>query len=268
MAGIQAKESGYMIHETDQRVAENTGALYAQIWDLFDREQWEKFSDNHFNLWSRLPLPAGYFKGLTVLDAGCGSGRACRSMLIEGAARVVGIDAGEGCVCNTRERNADFKDRLEIGLASVLEIPYPDGYFDFVHCDGVLHHTTSPERGFSEIVRVLRPGGKLVIGIYGKGGLMNFAIYSARLFRKIMPMKYTLALLRVASKNPVTWYAVLDCMYVPIRRNYRALEIRSWLEKAGLVNIVRMDSAWGAYKHGRWMKGEGYLKFMADKPAN
>lgn len=252
--------------EEDRELAVRTGALYASIWDQFDRAQWVEFSDDHFHKWSPLPVEQDFFRGKFCLDAGCGSGRATRSMLLQGAARVCAIDVGKGCIRNTAERNADFGERLEAKVASVLEVPYPVETFDIVHCDGVLHHTTDPEGGFSELVRVLKPGGKIVIAVYGRGGLMNFAIYTARAFRRIVPQRLTWRLCKLLSSNPVTWYAVMDCMYVPIRKNYFADEIRNWFEREGLEHIERLDSTWGPYGRGRWMKGEGYLKFLADKP--
>jgi len=253
--------------DTDTRIAIQTGALYASIWDQFDAAQWEQFSDDHFHKWSPLPVEQDFFRDKVCLDAGCGSGRAVRSMLLQSARKVCAIDMGEGCIRNTTERNAEFRNRLEARLASVLEIPYPDATFDFVHCDGVLHHTTDPRKGFSELVRVLKPGGKIVVAVYGRGGLMNVAIYTARLFRFLIPRRLMFRACRLLSHNPVTWYAVMDCMYVPIRKNYRAVEIRRWFEQAGLVDIQRMDSTWGPYAKGRWMRGEGYIKFLARKPA-
>ncbi|MBF0192608.1 MAG: methyltransferase domain-containing protein [Magnetococcales bacterium] len=248
------------------QIATITGKLYASIWDRFSKEEWERFSNDHFYRWSPLPVPAGFFRNKICLDAGCGSGRAVRTLLLEGAGKVCAIDAGSGCIRNTRERNADHSDRLEVQLASVLDIPYPDHTFDFVHCDGVLHHTTDPHQGFRELHRVLKPGGTMVIAVYGKGGLMNLAIYSARLFRHVIPESWTWAICKRLSRNPVTWYAIMDCMYVPIRENYRDSDIRAWFAAFGYPDVQRLDSTWGPYGMSRWMKGEGYLKFLARKP--
>ena len=250
----------------DNNVIDDTGTLYASIWDRFDMKQWEEFSDNHFEKWTPLPVNKGFFKGKVCLDAGCGSGRAVRSLLKLGAKKVYAIDGGKGCVRNTTERNKEYADRLDVRLGSVLELPYPDDTFDFVHCDGVLHHTTNPRKGFSELLRVLKPAGKLVVGLYGCGGFLNFAIYFARIFRNVIPQNIALYICKWFSNNPVNWYAIMDCMYVPIRENYYEHEIKSWLEEALLENIQRMDSLWGPYAYGRWMKGEGYIKFIADKP--
>lgn len=254
------------MNTTNEPVAVRTGALYAKIWDQFDEAQWAQFSDKHFKTWSPLPLPEDFFRDQVCLDAGCGSGRAVRSLLEAGAREVHAIDMGEGCVRNTRTRNVANADRLTVQLASVLAIPYPDATFDVVHCDGVLHHTSDPEGGFRELVRVLKPGGTLITAVYGRGGLMNFGIYSSRLFRKIIPESWTFALCRLLSRDPVFWYAVMDCMYVPIRENYYERDILAWHDRAGLTDVRRLDSTWGPYGMGRWMAGEGYLKFIAVKP--
>lgn len=242
-----------------------TGELYAYIWDQFDQYAWERFSDDHFIKWSPLPVGNDFLKDKVCLDAGCGSGRAVRSMVLSGARRVYGIDTGSGCIRNAIERNKEFSDKVEVKLASVVEIPYPKDFFDFVYCDGVLHHTTDPEKGFAELVRVLKPGGTIVIAVYGRGGLMNFAIYSSRIFRYIVPRRLTFTLCKLFSKNPVTWYAIMDCMYVPIRKNYYEREIHKWFEGEFLLDIKRLDSGWGPYAYGRWMRGEGYIKFMGQK---
>lgn len=88
-------------------------------------------------------------------------------MLLAGAQAVYGIDIGEGCVRNSLNRNSEFEGRLGVIKASVLEIPFEEETFDFVHCDGVLHHTTNPYAGFRELARVLKPNGALVFAVYG-----------------------------------------------------------------------------------------------------
>jgi SAM-dependent methyltransferase len=256
-----------VMSDADMAVAKETGALYAFIWDNFEQSQWQKFSDDHFLAWSPIPGMDVLFRDKVVLDAGCGSGRACRSMLLQGAKKVFAIDMGEGCIRNTTTRNANFGDRLEAKLASVTDIPFPDNTFDVVHCDGVLHHTTAPRKGFSELVRVLKPGGVIVMAVYGRGGLMNWAIYFSRWFRKIIPMTWTFEIAKRISDDPVFLYSILDCMYVPIRENYYADEIRAWFEEEKLTQITRLDSTWGPYAYGPWMKGEGYIKFVGVKPA-
>jgi len=80
-----------------------------------------------------LPTDAGFFRGKVVLDAGCGSGRAVRSLLLAGGEKVCAIDVGKGCIRNTLERNKDFGDRLGASVGTVLEMPYPDNTFDVVH---------------------------------------------------------------------------------------------------------------------------------------
>ncbi len=47
-------------------------------------------------------------------------------------------------------------------------LPFPDGSFDIVYSNGVLHHTTSTERAMDEVFRVLKPGGLAVIMLYCK----------------------------------------------------------------------------------------------------
>ena len=110
-----------------------------------------------------------------VLDIGCGTG-----MLLNGAAqrvpngRAVGIDiwdahAGGGTldVLMANARAEGVADRVEITYADARSLPFDDGLFDIVLCGGAVHHIirdrSDLERVLGEMVRVLKPAGRLVI---------------------------------------------------------------------------------------------------------
>ena len=48
----------------------------------------------------------------------------------------------------------------------MLNLPFADDSFDIVNSQGVLHHTADPYGGFQELVRVLKPGGLVIIYLY------------------------------------------------------------------------------------------------------
>lgn len=119
-----------------------------------------------------LQVPRNYFAGRICLDAGCGSNaNATYSMLSHGAERVYASDL-DGTVLKSAPKYLQrFKGRYELSVGTVLDLPFQDNFFDFVHCAGVLHHTRDVYRGLNELARVTKPGGILVFSVYGKGGL-------------------------------------------------------------------------------------------------
>jgi SAM-dependent methyltransferase len=257
-----------------------TGRLYGSIWNLMDEETFAAFADAHWNKFQNAGFSPDFLRGKVCLDAGCGSGRAVRSMLKDGAARVYAIDVGDECVRNTRDRNHAWRDRLVVERGSVLALPFPDDSFDFVHCDGVLHlhHTRAPYAGFCELVRVAKPGAPIMFGLYGAGGLLNVGIYSARAFRGVVPRAFAERLLRLVTSDPVKMYVFLDPFYVPIREVYRTRDVDAWAERAGLVGLRRLEHHYHYQgidrllkdynSFGRWFRGDGYLTYIGFKPGN
>jgi SAM-dependent methyltransferase len=104
--------------------------------------------------------------GRTALDVGCGDGAFARELRARGAARVVGCDidprmiaraaAGGGVLC---------------AVARAERLPFPDASFDLVTIVTVLAFLPEPERALAEIARVLKPGGRLVVGDLGRWSL-------------------------------------------------------------------------------------------------
>jgi ubiquinone/menaquinone biosynthesis C-methylase UbiE len=113
----------------------------------------------------------------TVLDVGCGGGRTV-SKLAQAATggKVYGVDHSEASIASTERTNARWiaLGRVEVRLASVSELPFADDTFDLV--TAVETHFWWPDlRGdMREVLRVLKPGGLLLIAaeIYKGAGTM------------------------------------------------------------------------------------------------
>jgi SAM-dependent methyltransferase len=58
---------------------------------------------------------------------------------------------------------------------SALDIPYPDGTFDYVYSIGCLHHTGDLPKAVSEVHRVLAPGGRAVVMLYNRHSFRRLA---------------------------------------------------------------------------------------------
>ena len=115
-----------------------------------------------------------FFKGKVCLDAGCGSNAtATYSMLKHGAEKVYAFDIDETIFEKAPEYLKEFEGKYELRIDNVLNMQFVENYFDFVHCAGVLHHTTDPAGGIKELGRVTKKGGILEIMTYGKGGLIR-----------------------------------------------------------------------------------------------
>ena len=100
----------------------------------------------------------GNIDGMYVLDVGCGKGAFSRR-LAEAGARVAGIDI-TGKFVEIAQQNMPYGIFSE---ASATEIPFDDSQFDAVFSFEVLEHIPDTEEAIAEMVRVLKPGGKLLI---------------------------------------------------------------------------------------------------------
>lgn len=110
-----------------------------------------------------------------VLDVGCGTGYGS-AILASQVQHVVGIDASEQAV--DRAQAGRQMDNLEFAVMSATELDLPSASFDAAYSIQVIEHIEEVERHLSEIVRILRPGGKFVIATpnrltYSPDGLQN-----------------------------------------------------------------------------------------------
>lgn len=99
--------------------------------------------------------------GMTVLDVGCGTGAYLRTLVdaVHPHGRAVGLDTSHPMTIKARQRDLPFTAVL---TADARRLPFPDSSVDAAWCERVLQHLPEPRQAVAEIVRVLRPGGRIV----------------------------------------------------------------------------------------------------------
>ena len=115
----------------------------------------------------RLASLADVAPGESVLDVGCGTG----SLALAAKRRVgptgivTGIDASPEMIERARRKAANRADGIHFEVARVESLPFPDESFDVVLSTLMMHHLPRPtrERCVSEMRRVLRPGGRVLV---------------------------------------------------------------------------------------------------------
>ena len=115
---------------------------------------------------------AGQTEGL-VLDVGCGAGGMLRALADEGFT-TAGLDHAPEALERARElRGNDPRYTGELRLGDVCShIPWPDETFDAVVLNDLVEHLADEGGAISEVRRVLRPGGRILVSTLNARGLL------------------------------------------------------------------------------------------------
>lgn len=109
--------------------------------------------------------------GSSIIEIGCGTGQLSNYLALTNGRYVFGTD-----IClNSLKLGQEFKERNQIDRVTFLQMNlfrpvFKPEIFDFVICNGVLHHTSEPFLGFKTIANLLKKGGYIIIGLYNSFG--------------------------------------------------------------------------------------------------
>jgi ubiquinone/menaquinone biosynthesis C-methylase UbiE len=121
-----------------------------------------------------------------ILDIGCGHGRSLTELAARAVTgRIVGVDPSELMVEIAAQRNRALIEatRVEVVLATVESLPFPNDNFDKVLCVHVLYFWKDLDASVREIARVLKSGGRVGLVFRTKADLAAVASFPPEIYR-------------------------------------------------------------------------------------
>jgi SAM-dependent methyltransferase len=134
-----------------------------EIKQIYDDWRWPAASDLGYP-WAYLQRFLPKASQSRILDAGCGNGRYAFALADRGYSEIDAID-----LFGQIETSGAFHYKC----GSIDRIEFNDETFDFVYCLGVLLYLPDPREGLSEMWRVLKPGGTLVLSSHTRYSLFT-----------------------------------------------------------------------------------------------
>ena len=181
-----------------------------------------------------------------VLEVGCGTGQLANFFSIGTNNQIVGLDP----TINSLKLAKKFADQNNISNisfinADIFDDVLVDEYFDFIWCNGVLHHTKNPYLAFKILIKSLKKNGYVLIGLYNKIGRLRtiFRKYLFKIFGKKM-IKYldpTLRNLKLDEDEKNAW--IRDQYIHPIESLHTIDEVLNWFNNNNIEFISSIPSS-------------------------
>lgn len=141
--------------------------------------------------------------GERILDVATGTGLVAFGLARADDCQVTGLDQSEEMLAGARARlarQADLADRVTFVRGEAEQLPFPDRSFDAVSFTYLLRYVDDPAATMRELVRVLRPGGRI--------GMLEFGVPGSPALRALWRAHTRLGLPLLGRAASAAWYEV------------------------------------------------------------
>ena len=113
--------------------------------------------------------------GCSALELGCGNAGQWKSNIsrLPAGCKLVLSDISEGMLAAAKDGFPPM-DNVSFRVVDIQDMPFGDASFDVVIANHMLYHVPDLSKAFSEVVRVLKPGGHFYAATNGNGGMRPF----------------------------------------------------------------------------------------------
>ena len=176
-----------------------------------------------------------------ILEVGCGTGQLSNYLAIGTNNKIYAADANMPSIKLAHEfaKKNKIKNTTFINADIFYDI-FPENIFDFIWCNGVLHHTKDPYLAFEIVASSLKKGGYILVGLYNKYG--RFRTYIRRWLYKIFGKKFVMIfdpVIRATDKKNIdkieSW--INDQYQHPVESTHTLDETLIWFKKNNIEFI-------------------------------
>jgi len=201
----------------------------------------EKGNKNY--LASRFKQFVGYNKN--VLEVGCGTGQLSVYFSTGNNNLIVSLDATlESLRVAKNFASKNNISNIEFVNTDIFDDVLTENFFDFVWCNGVLHHTKDPYKAFCITVESLKKEGYILIGLYNRFGRVRTIIrkYLYKVFGKnvLKILDPTLKKLKISEEEQDAW--IQDQYSHPQESLHTIDEVLKWFHKNNIEFISSIPS--------------------------
>lgn len=225
-------------------------------WNLYSEMRPEY--EEQFRRWT-VHLDREDWRGLRFMDVGCGMGRNSYWPMKYGATGGVAIDVDERALAAARRTLASHPS-VEVRELSAYDVE-PSGSFDIVFSIGVIHHLEYPERALRAMAGAAKPGGRILIWVYGREN-NRWVAHLLTPLRKLLFSRLPVALVHHLSLYPtaVLWLGLhLGIGRTEYSRLARRLTFRHLRSIVFDQMLPRIAHYWSRAEVERLMREAGLL---------